>query len=76
MNHPTAESYCRIIRRGDRLIVKGFDDECELTAFLSENGNATRWRKSSRGLAPGTYAYHEGKWTNVEDLDMSVLIHI
>jgi hypothetical protein len=74
--NPAVESISRVIRRGDRLVIKAFSDEPARAAFLAEGDNARRWSKSARGLAPGTYAYVKGKWTNVEDLDMDVLIHV
>jgi hypothetical protein len=73
---PSVESYSRVIRRGDRLVIKSFVDEPACAAFLAEGDNARRWSKSGRGLAPGTYAFYKGKWTNVADLDMDVLIHV
>jgi hypothetical protein len=74
--NPAVESMSRVIRRGDRLVIKSFADEPARAAFLAKGDNAMRWVKSGRGLAPGTYAFVEGKWTNVEDLDMDVLIHV
>jgi hypothetical protein len=74
--NPAVESMNRVIRRGDRLVIKSFADEAAMQAFLTEGDNARRWGKSDRGLAPGTYAFVDGKWTNVEDLDMSTLIHV
>jgi hypothetical protein len=72
------ETYPHTVRLGNRLIVRGFKTNEDMHRFLNTGDNAApgKWRESTKGLKPGTYAYAGGQWHNVKNLDVSALAHI
>lgn len=60
----------------ERMVIRAFADRDAMHKFLNTGDNALRWRESTRGLKPGTYAYAGQQWHNVKNLDASVLAHI
>jgi hypothetical protein len=51
------ETNGRIVRRGNRLIVRRFPDSHSAHGFLNKGGNGLDWQISTKGLPAGTYAY-------------------
>lgn len=60
----------------ERLKIKAFATSDAMHKFLNTGDNALRWRESTKGLKPGTYAYAGGTWHNVKTLDAVTLAHI
>lgn len=72
----TIESISRILRKDERMKIKGFKTAESMHLFLNTANNALNWRVSDKNLKPGTYAFAGGQWHNVKNLDVSVLAHI
>lgn len=70
------ETNGRVLRRGNRLIVRRFADSESAYKFLATGANGLDWRISTKGLKAGTYAYAGGRWHNVKSLDPCALAHI
>ena len=70
------ETNGRMLRRGNRLVVRKFADSHSAHEFLNKGANGLTWQISNKGLPAGTYAFAGGQWHNVKRLDASVLAHI
>ncbi len=72
------EKISRVVRRGERLQVRGFKYSDDMHKFLGTGDNAIFWRECKReGITKaGTYAFAGGKWHNVKTLDACILAHI
>jgi len=72
------ESISRVVRRGERMKVRGFKYSDDMYKFLATSDNALFWKECKRPdiKKSGTYAYAGGRWHDVKTLDPCVLAHI